>query len=577
MTVNLLSILDQRVSQTPEKLAYIFLKDRENQEQTITYQQLSQISKRIAARLQTLIPSGARALLLYPQGLEFITAFLGCLSAGIVAVPAYPPKRNQKNSRLIAIIEDCQPQIILTTSSLLDNIQPKIKDLLDLSITQFLAMDNLNDDESFEFHLPEISGNTLAFLQYTSGSTGSPKGVMISHDNIARNSVYIQKAFQLTEKSVSVTWLPSFHDMGLIDGIIQPLYTGFLGVVMSPESFLKNPILWLQAITKYRATHSGGPNLGYELCVQRINSEQQKSLDLSSWVSAYNGAEPIRRKTLDNFINKFRSSGFRSQYFYPCYGMAEATLMISGGNIEDEPVYLNVQSDFLENNQIVEAEKDSENYQELVGCGQVWLDTEVKIIDPESCLECGENQVGEIWVSGASIAQGYWQQAEKTIATFQAKLANTTDERNFLRTGDRGFLRAGELFITGRIKDVIIIWGRNHYPQDIEYSVQHSHQALRLDCGAAFSIEIDNQEKLVIVQEVERTYLSNLNANEVFFAIREAVALHHALQVYAIALIKPASIFKTSSGKIQRHACRHGFLTETLAIVGQWQQNQLQS
>ncbi len=575
MMVNLLSILEQRVSQTPEKLAYIFLKNRENQEQRITYQQLSQISQRIAARLQSLIPPGARALLLYPQGLEFIAAFLGCLSAGIIAVPAYPPKRNQKISRLIAIIEDSQPQIILTTSSLLENIQLKIKDFLELSVTQFLATDNLDNDQDFHFYPPDISGNTLAFLQYTSGSTGSPKGVMISHDNIAYNSVYIQKAFELTEKSVSVTWLPSFHDMGLIDGIIQPLYTGFLGVVMSPESFLKNPMVWLQAITKYRATHSGGPNLGYELCVRRITTEQQKNLDLSSWISAYNGAEPIRRKTLDNFSDKFLSSGFKSQYFYPCYGMAEATLMISGGNIKDEPVYLNVQSESLKNNQIVEAEKDSKNYQELVGCGHVWQDTEAKIVDPESCLECGENQVGEIWVSGSSIAQGYWQEAEKTIATFQAKLANTTDERNFLRTGDRGFLRAGELFITGRIKDVIIIWGRNHYPQDIEYSVQESHQALRLDCGAAFTIEIDNQDKLVIVQEVERTYLGKLNVNEVFSTIREAVALHHALQVYAIALIKPASILKTSSGKIQRHACRHAFLTETLAIVGQWRQNKL--
>jgi acyl-CoA synthetase (AMP-forming)/AMP-acid ligase II len=575
MMVNLLSILEQRASQTPEKLAYIFLKDRENQEQTITYRQLSQISKRIAARLQSLIPPGARALLLYPQGLEFIAAFLGCLSAGVIAVPAYPPKRNQKISRLIAIIENSQPQIILTTSSLLENIQLKIKDFLELSVTQFLATDNLDNDQDFHFYLPDISGNTLAFLQYTSGSTGSPKGVMISHDNIAHNSVYIQKAFELTEKSVSVTWLPSFHDMGLIDGIIQPLYTGFLGVVMSPESFLKNPIVWLQAITKYRATHSGGPNLGYELCVRRITPEQQKILDLSSWISAYNGAEPIRRKTLDNFSDKFRSSGFKSQYFYPCYGMAEATLMISGGNIEDEPVYLNVQSEFLKDNQIVEAEKDSKNYQELVGCGHVWQDMELKIVDPDSCLECGENQIGEIWVSGSSIAQGYWQEAEKTIATFHAKLANTTDERNFLRTGDRGFLRSGELFITGRIKDVIIIWGRNHYPQDIEYSVQESHQALRLDCGAAFTIEIDNQDKLVIVQEVERTYLGKFNVNEVFSAIREAVALHHALQVYAIALIKPASILKTSSGKIQRHACRHAFLTETLAIVGQWQQNQL--
>jgi acyl-CoA synthetase (AMP-forming)/AMP-acid ligase II len=254
--------------------------------------------------------------------------------------------------------------------------------------------DNVNNNQDFKLHLPRISGDTLAFLQYTSGSTGAPKGVMISHDNVAHNSAYIQKAFQLTGKSVSMTWLPSFHDMGLIDGIIQPLYTGFLGVVMSPESFLKNPILWLEAITKYQATHSGGPNLGYELCVQRITSEQQEMLDLSSWISAYNGAEPIRRKTMENFINKFQSSGFQSRYFYPCYGMAEATLMISGGNIEDEPVYLNVQSESLENNQVVEAEKDSKNYQELVGCGHVWENMAVKIVDPESCLECDENQVG---------------------------------------------------------------------------------------------------------------------------------------------------------------------------------------
>ncbi|MBI1240912.1 fatty acyl-AMP ligase [Umezakia ovalisporum] len=568
------SILDTRAEHTPNQLAYIFLKDGQNQEICIDYKTLQQESKAIADTLLSLCSEGDRALLLYPQGLEFITAFLGCLYAGVVAVPAYPPRRNQKMSRLLAIIEDSQPQIILTTSSVLENIQSKLETFLNLPATNFLATDSINYDKTPHLQLPDISANTLAFLQYTSGSTGSPKGVMISHDNIAHNSVYIQKAFQLTEKSVSVTWLPSFHDMGLIDGIIQPLYTGFLGVVMSPESFLKNPILWLKAITKYGAAHSGGPNLGYELCVQRITPEEQKTLDLSTWVSAYNGAEPIRRKTLESFINKFQSSGFKSQYFYPCYGMAEATLMISGGNIEDEPVYLNVQSESLENNRIVEAEKDSENYQELVGCGHVWENMEVKIVDPESCLECDENQVGEIWVSGSSVAQGYWQQEEKTIATFRAKLANG-DKRNFLRTGDLGVMVEGELFITGRIKDVIIIWGRNHYPQDIEYSLQQSHQALRLDCGAAFTVEIDNQDKLVIVQEVERTYLRKLNVNEVFSAIREALALHHGLQVYAMALIKPGSIPKTSSGKIQRQACRRAFLSKVLAVVAQWQQNSL--
>jgi len=571
--LNLISILNQRASQTPNQLAYIFLKNRENQEQNITYQQLSQNSKNIAIKLQSLIPKGSRALLLYPQGLEFINTFLGCLSAGIIAVPAYPPKRNQKMSRLAAIIKDAEPQIILTTSSMLESIKEKLTDIVDSSALQWLATDSLNnDEEELSYIFPNISSDSLAFLQYTSGSTGTPKGVMISHGNIVHNSASIQKAFELTEKSVSVTWLPSFHDMGLIDGIIQPLYTGFLGVILPPESFLQRPIFWLQAITKYRATHSGGPNLGYELCVEKIAPEQQKNLDLSSWVSAYSGSEPIRRRTIENFITKFQSSGFQSQYFYPCYGMAEATLMITGGNIEDEPVYLNVQSELLENKIVLKADVERDNYQQMVGCGHTWLDTEVRIVDPETCTQCADNQVGEIWVSGSSIAQGYWHQPEKTTETFQAKLVDV-GERNFLRTGDLGFIQNGELFITGRIKDVIIIWGRNHYPQDIEYSVQQSHKALSLDCGAAFTVEVNNQEKLVIVQEVERTYLRKLAVDEIVSAIRETVALNHGLQVYAILLIKPASIPKTSSGKIQRHACRQGFLKETLAVVGQWRQN----
>ena len=574
--INLISILNERANQTPNQLAYIFLKNRENQEQNITYQQLSQNSKNIAIKLQSLIPEGSRALLLYPQGLEFINAFLGCLYAGIIAVPAYPPKRNQKMSRLAAIIKDAEPQIILTTSSMLESIKEKLTDIVDSSAVQWLATDHLNNDEELSYIFPNISSDSLAFLQYTSGSTGTPKGVMISHGNIVHNSASIQKAFELTEKSVSVTWLPSFHDMGLIDGIIQPLYTGFLGVILPPESFLQRPILWLQAITKYRATHSGGPNLGYELCVEKIAAEEQKNLDLSSWVSAYSGAEPIRRRTLENFITKFQSSGFQSQYFYPCYGMAEATLMITGGNIEDEPVYLNVQSELLENKIVLKADVERDNYQQMVGCGHTWLDTEIRIVDPETCTQCADNQVGEIWVSGSSIAQGYWHQPEKTIETFQAKLVDM-GERNFLRTGDLGFIQNGELFITGRMKDVIIIWGRNHYPQDIEYSVQQSHKALSLDCGAAFTVEVNHQEKLVIVQEVERSYLRKLAVDEIVSAIRETVALNHGLQVYAILLIKPASIPKTSSGKIQRHACRQGFLKETLAVVGQWRQNKILS
>ena len=569
---NLVSILNYRAEQTPEQIAYIFLKDGDKQEQKITYGQLCQNAKSIAAYLQASVPQGSRALLLYPQGLEFISAFLGCLYAGIIAVPVYPPKSNQKMTRLESIIKDSAPHIILTPSFLLENIKNKLTNVLDLSDIQWLTTDSVNISEASNWILPNISNDSLALLQYTSGSTGTPKGVIISHENIIYNSGYIQEAGNITTSDIAVSWLPTFHDMGLIFGVIQPLYTGFLGVIMSPESFLQKPILWLEAITQYHGTISGSPNLGYSLCTQKISPEQQQSLDLHRWRIAYSGSEPIRKKTLEEFSDKFNKFGFQSHYFYPCYGMAEATLMISGDNPKNKPVYLNVEIEALEKGVALQVHLDSKNSRQIVGCGHAWLDTDIRIVDPNNLIECVDNQVGEVWVHSASVAQGYWNQEEKTAETFQAKLIETGN-KNFLRTGDLGFMSNGELFITSRLKDLIIIWGRNHYPQDIEFSVQQSHKALRLDCGAAFVIEVDNQEKLVIVQEVERTFLRNLNVDEVVSAIRETVSLNHDLQVYAIALIKPASIPKTSSGKIQRYACRQKFLPSDLAIVGEWRQN----
>ena len=395
---------------------------------------------------------------------------------------------------------------------------------------------------------------------------------MISHENIIYNSGYIQEAGNITTSDIAVSWLPTFHDMGLIFGIIQPLYTGFLCVIMSPESFLQKPILWLEAITQYHGTISGSPNLGYSLCTQKISPEQQQSLDLHRWRIAYSGSEPIRKKTLEEFSDKFNKTGFQSHYFYPCYGMAEATLMISGCSPKSEPVYFNAELKALEEGYAVEVDLDNKNNKQIVGCGHALLDTDIRIVDPNNLTQCLDNQVGEVWVHSSSVAQGYWNQEEKTVETFQAKLIETGN-KNFLRTGDLGFMRDRELFITSRLKDLIIIWGRNHCPQDIEYSVQQSHTALRLDCGAAFVIEVDDQEKLVIVQEVERTFLRNFDGDEVVSAIRESVSLNHDLQVYAIALIKPASIPKTSSGKIQRYACRQKFLQSDLAIVGEWRQN----
>jgi amino acid adenylation domain-containing protein len=464
-------------------------------------------------------------------------------------------------------VSDAEAKVALTTTSLLDNIENHCAKNQELRALCVRATDKIASNLASGWQEPDASSNTLAFLQYTSGSTGTPKGVMVSHGNLLHNSEYIRRAFELTPESVSVTWLPNFHDMGLIDGIIQPLYTGFLGVLIPPGFFIQQPFLWLQAVTRYRATHCGAPNFAYELCVQKITPQQRETLDLSSWQSAYNGAEPVRRETLEQFTKTFASCGFRTNFFYPCYGMAESTLMISGGLVKDEPIYCAVKAEALEQHQILEISQEAQNIRDLVGCGRTWLDIKIVIADPQLLMRCPPNQVGEIWVSGSSVAQGYWNRPEQTEKTFRAYLADT-GEGPFLRTGDLGFLRDGELFVTGRIKDLLIIRGRNHYPQDIELTVEQSHQALRQGCGAVVDLLVEGEERLLVIQEIERSYLRQLNVEEVVRAIRQSVAQKHELQVYAVALLKTGSIPKTSSGKIQRHACRKGFLTGTLDEVG---------
>ncbi|MBD2682800.1 MULTISPECIES: non-ribosomal peptide synthetase/type I polyketide synthase [Nostoc] len=567
---NIIDILHNRALHQPDQKGFIFLQDGERESNSLTYKQLEQEARAIAIQLQSLNATNSRALLIYPPGLEFITAFFGCLYAQVVAVPVYPPRRNQKLSRLQTIIDDAQATVILTTKELLTNIENGFvdNDLL-LGRCNWITTDNIASNEIASWQQPVISNETLAFLQYTSGSTGIPKGVMVNHGNLIHNSEYIKQAFELTQDSVSVTWLPSFHDMGLIDGIIQPLYTGFLGVLMPPASFIQKPFRWLQAISHYRATHCGGPNFGYELCLKNITQEQRDKLDLSCWHSAYSGAEPVRREVLEQFTDIFKSCGFRSNFFYPCYGMAESTLMISGGKVKDEPIYCTVHADALEQNRVIKTSFNNKNSKSIVGCGRSWLDTKIVIADPELLTQCASDQVGEIWVSGSSVSQGYWNRPEQTQQTFQAYLADT-GEGPFLRTGDLGFLLDGELFITGRLKDLIIILGRNHYPQDIEQTVERCHPALRPNCGVAFAVDFEGQEKLVIVQEVERTYLRKLNTIEVIGAIRQALAQQHDIEVYAILLLKTASIPKTSSGKLQRSACRIRFLSGNLDVVADW-------
>jgi acyl-CoA synthetase (AMP-forming)/AMP-acid ligase II len=370
---------------------------------------------------------------------------------------------------------------------------------------------------------------------------------------------------------MGVIWLPLYHDMGLIGGVLQPLYGGFPVVLMSPVDFLQKPVRWLKAISHYRATTSGGPNFAYDLVQRKVTSQQIASLDISSWQLAFTGAEPVRAETLSKFADTFEPCGFREPAFYPCYGMAETTLIVSGGEKKATPVVCQVDKLALEQNQIIITEKEEDSRQ-IIGCGKSLSGLQIAIADTQSSIALPDNRVGEIWISGSSVAQGYWNQPGETQATFNSYLADT-GEGPFLRTGDLGFLRDGELFVTGRIKDTIIIRGQNYYPQDIELTVAQSHPALRPYCGAAFAIDLDNSERLVIVQELERSYLRKLDVTEVVESIRQAVTAEHNLSIYATVLVKTGSIPKTSSGKIQRHACKAGFLTGTLNVIKDWSEN----
>lgn len=566
-------VLEYRCQQYPDQTVYTFIQGGNQEVDQLTVETLSLKARAIAAYLQSRNMTGERALLLYPPGLEFVAAFFGCLYAGVVAVPAYPPRQNQKLSRLQAIVADAQAQLALTTTDLLTKMELRAHQYPELANLQWLPTDNLDLDHSGTWQSPDINSDTLAFLQYTSGSTGTPKGVMVSQGNLMHNSSVIHQCFEHNAQSQGVIWLPSYHDMGLIGGVLQPLYAGFPVTLMSPADFLQKPMRWLQAISHYRATTSGGPNFAYDLCVRKFKPKQVETLDLSCWEVAFTGAEPIRAETLDQFSATFAPYGFRRQAFYPCYGMAETTLIISGGRKSSPPQVQQVQASALEQNQVYPA-SGMRDKRALIGCGRSIADQTVMIVDPDSQIQCLPQQVGEIWVSGSSVTQGYWRQEAETDLAYHAYLTDT-GEGPFLRTGDLGFVQDEELYITGRLKEVLIIRGLNHYPQDIEFTVENSHPGLQPSSGAAFAVDVKHTERVVIVQEVKRSYLRRLDANEVLGNIRQAVAAQHSLQLYAIALLKPGSLFKTSSGKIRRSACRTAFLEGDLKVVADWSENPL--
>ncbi len=600
---NLVDLLRWRAINQKAQKAYTFLQNGETELVNLTYQDLDLRARNIAAKMQSLGVIGERALLLYPPGIEFISAFFGCLYAGVIPVPLYPPRSNQNLSRLQLIIENAEAKLTLTTENVLENIKKHFVGTPDLAALTWFTTDNYRENLAQEWYPPEIFPDSIAFLQYTSGSTGDPKGVMVTHDNLLHNLQMIKQGFNHTVESIGMGWLPLFHDMGLIGNVLEPLYVGFPCTLMSPIDFLQKPYRWLKAVSDYGATTSGGPNFAYDLCVNKITPAQMETLDLSSWEVAFTGAEPIRAETLEKFAEKFAPCGFRKQAFYPCYGMAEATLFITGGIASHPPRLKNVDEKALEENRVVEVGTQQPNSRTLVSCGQEWLGQTVKIVNPHTLTECDNNQVGEIWVSGESVAKGYWRQPEKTQEVFEAYLSDT-GEGPFLRTGDLGFLSNDkDLFVTGRVKDVIIIRGRNHYPQDIEMTVEQCHDAIVSHRSAAFTVEVKGKEQLVITAELERRYHRRRQQSstiapqqerrklgdrrqpisddpgfeatpskppifdDIITSIRKAVSTHHGLQVHRILFLRVGTIPKTSSGKIQRHACRQGFLDNTLNVV----------
>lgn len=574
---NLVEMLRERARLNPEGRLFTFLADGEKRGDDLSYGELDRRARIIAAYLQDRGMKGERAILLYAPGLEYIAGFFGCLYAGVIAVPAYPPDPNRLERtlpRLQSIVRDCQAKVILTTEMIRSLGKLFIDQAPDLGNLDWVATDTLPAAAAESWLDPAVTAQSLAFLQYTSGSTGDPKGVMLSHENLLHNMDAVHRAFNVSKGTSSVLWLPPYHDMGLIGGILGTVYNRVYTVLMSPLHFLQKPLRWLEAISRNGATVSGGPNFAYELCARKATPEQVEALDLSCWELAFCGAEPIASETLDRFAKTFEPCGFRREAFYPCYGLAEGTLIVSGGISGEGPKLFDVSKEELKRLKAL-GRSNGKAYLSLVGCGRSIPGQRLAIVRPDTLEECGPGEVGEIWVRGPSVAQGYWNQEKRSQETFGAVLAGSK-EGPFLRTGDLGFLRDDELFVTSRLKDLIIIRGTNHYPQDIEKTVEESHEAFRPGCSAAFSVMDGYEEKLIIAQEVDLSKVDDVGGkfDPLLRLIRKNVAAYHDLEVSGILLLRKGVIPKTSSGKVQRHKCREEFLAGSMEVLASYRTSQ---
>ena len=557
-------LLIVRAQQTPDAPAVTYLPERGGNPATLTYAQLRQRVYAVAADLMQHAAWGDRAVLLFPPGLDGVVAVLACFAAGIVAVPMMVPRRIAARDSSAAILADCAPRVILASPDLLLS-RPDLVDRFASGVA-WLSVDATQDRPATP-PVRQPGGADIALLQYTSGSTSTPKGVMVSHGNILANAGMIRRQMAHPAHATSVNWVPLYHDMGLMMGVMQPLYLGGHSVLMAPASFMRRPLSWLRAIHTYRAAISSAPNFAYDLCASRAGVDAVGDLDLSAWTLALNGAEPVDAATIDRFTAAFARYGFAPGTMYPGYGLAEATLQVTGGRRGAVPVRRPVSSAGLRVGRAAPP-RDVGDSQMVISCGQAVPGSRLAIADPETGARLPSLMVGEVWVGGPHVAQGYWRKPDATAAIFNAQLADE-EAGPWLRTGDLGFLDAdGALFLTSRIKDLIIIRGVNHYPQDIERTVQDSHPALRRDCGAAFGASGEGGERLVVVQEVERTQRQAFDACAIAAAMREAVTKAHDVAVHTIVFIRPASLPKTTSGKVQRGLTRSLWQKSELEVIG---------
>ena len=566
----LLDVLNYRQQHQPKQVGYRFLKDGEHESGCLTYLELAERSDAIASQLRSSCNLGDRVLLLHPPGLEFIASLFGCLKAAMIAVPVAPPKWCEaKLERLRLIKEDSQAKIGLTTASELQKISLHLYRNSQLPDLELVATDEIAKLNNSYETVPEIDASDISFLQYTSDYSNTVKAVIITHKNLLHNLTLIHNYFDITPKDSGVIWLPPYYSMGLIAGILQPLFEGNIMTLMPSQAFLQKPIRWLQAISNYGATISGAPNFAYELTHRQFEPSEVSNLDLSSWEIAFCGVEPIRKRTIENFTETFKPFGFYGNAFHPCYGRAETTLFVSGGCRKDAPVYHSAKQSWVgDEDEPHERNRPSEQHI-LVSCSRIWPAEDIRIVEPQTLSECSEGEVGEIWIAGDSVALGYWNQPVQTRLTFQAHLAEG-EQKPYLRTGDWGFIDDGQLFVMESIKNIISIQNRQYHPRNIEATVEGSHSALGSQKSVALSLRIDQEDRLIILQEIDPENLGNTGSLEIIEKIIQAVADKHGLDVHTIALLKTNSLPRTSEGQIYRRACRAIYLEGKLNLIEDW-------